>query len=93
VKDLIAAVRTGCHFCTDFTSELADISVGMVGSPDGYSTVIVRSQKGEGLFHLLKGRDTLPVDCDEISRMAARKQTRGYDQLKSLVRHEGQDEQ
>ena len=45
VKDLITSVRTGCLFCTDFTSELADISVGTVGSPDGYSTVITRSQK------------------------------------------------
>ncbi len=93
VKELIAAVRTGCHFCTDFTSEIADISVGMVGSPDGYSTVIVRSDKGKSLFDLLKGRSTTPADCEEIRRMALRKQAHGYGQLKTLVRHGGEDEQ
>ena len=93
VKELIAAVRTGCHFCTDFTSELADISIGMVGSPDHYSTVIVRSDKGRSLFDLLKGRDTTSADCEEISRMAARKHARGQDQLRPMVCHGSADEQ
>ncbi|RLF16446.1 MAG: coenzyme F420 hydrogenase [Thermoprotei archaeon] len=47
VKDY---VRSSCHHCQDFTAELADISVGSVGSPDGWSTVIVRSSIGEELF-------------------------------------------
>jgi len=84
VKDLIAAVRTGCLFCTDFTSELADISVGTVGSPDGYSTVITRSQKGEDLCDLLKDHNGTSADCSEIARMAAWKQKNGSAQLKSL---------
>ena len=82
VKDLMAAVRTGCLFCTDFTSELADISVGMVGSPDGYSTVIVRTQKGEELFNLLKDRDSTSADSGEIARMVSRKDKHGIDQLR-----------
>ncbi len=32
-----------CYFCSDLTSEDADISVGSVGSPEGWSTVLVRS--------------------------------------------------
>ncbi len=47
LKELEALVRECCHHCDDFTSELADISVGNVGSPDGWSTVIVRSDRGE----------------------------------------------
>ncbi len=47
VKDY---VRSSCHHCQDFTAELADISVGSVGSPDGWSTVIIRSSVGEELF-------------------------------------------
>jgi coenzyme F420 hydrogenase subunit beta len=82
VKDLITAVRTGCLFCTDFTSELADISVGMVGSPDGYSTVIVRTQKGEELFNHLKDRDRTSADYGEIARMGSRKDKHGIDQLR-----------
>ena len=30
----------------DFTSEQSDISVGSVGSPEGWSTVIIRNEKG-----------------------------------------------
>ena len=44
VKEL---VRPCCHYCDDFASEFADISVGNVGSPDGWSTVIVRTERGE----------------------------------------------
>ena len=39
-------IRKNCKICMDFTSELSDISVGSVGSPEGWSTVIVRTDKG-----------------------------------------------
>ena len=39
-------VRKNCTVCMDFTSELSDVSVGSVGSPEGWSTVIVRTNKG-----------------------------------------------
>ncbi|MDR2829610.1 MAG: Coenzyme F420 hydrogenase/dehydrogenase, beta subunit C-terminal domain [Methanobrevibacter sp.] len=39
--------RKNCDICTDYTSNLADISVGSVGSPKGYSTVIIRNEKGD----------------------------------------------
>jgi len=48
VKKLI---RPCCHVCEDFTSEYADVSVGNVGSPDGWSTVIVRTERGEKAFN------------------------------------------
>ena len=47
VKPLI---RHGCTHCTDFTSEFSDISVGNVGSPAEYSTVIVRNEKGQKIL-------------------------------------------
>ena len=40
-------VRGCCHGCGDFTAEFSDISAGNVGSPDGWSTVIVRTEVGE----------------------------------------------
>jgi coenzyme F420 hydrogenase subunit beta len=40
-------VRGCCHSCDDFTAEFSDLSVGNVGSPDGWSTVIVRTEVGE----------------------------------------------
>ena len=40
----------GCGPCFDFASELADISVGSVGSSEGWSTVLFRTDKGERLY-------------------------------------------
>jgi coenzyme F420 hydrogenase subunit beta len=53
--------QSGCHVCLDYVSNLADISTGSVGSPDGWSTVFVRTKVGndvwsravaEGLFEI-----------------------------------------
>ncbi|MFX1321910.1 MAG: dihydroorotate dehydrogenase electron transfer subunit [Promethearchaeota archaeon] len=46
------AIRNACFSCSDYTSEFADISVGNVGSEDGYRTVIVRTKKGKKLINL-----------------------------------------
>lgn len=42
--------KPACHYCGDFTAELADISVGSVGSAEGWSTTIVRTEVGRKLF-------------------------------------------
>jgi coenzyme F420 hydrogenase subunit beta len=44
VKDF---ARSSCKVCEDFTAEFADISVGGVGCPDGWSTVMVRTTRGQ----------------------------------------------
>jgi coenzyme F420 hydrogenase subunit beta len=41
--------RKSCGSCHDFSSELADISVGGLGM-EGWSFVVVRSERGEQLF-------------------------------------------
>ena len=53
--------RKNCHICTDYTSDVSDISIGSVGSPSGYSTVIVRSKKVEKLLKMLLKKVTLPL--------------------------------
>lgn len=75
VKDLNAASEVACRFCSDFTSKLADISVGSAGSKQGYSTVIVRSPAGE---RLVKGNDFAKdaVDKQEIAKLAQFKRER-----------------
>jgi coenzyme F420 hydrogenase subunit beta len=50
LKDINQYVRGSCHRCDDFTAEYADISVGGVGCPEGYSTVIARTQTGLDLL-------------------------------------------
>ncbi len=43
--------RPACFACPDFANDYADISVGGLGSPDGYTTTIVRSSKGEKIYN------------------------------------------
>ncbi|NIN67156.1 MAG: 4Fe-4S dicluster domain-containing protein, partial [Anaerolineae bacterium] len=47
LKNVKALIRPCCHICDDFTSEFSDVSVGNVGSAGGWSTVIVRTERGE----------------------------------------------
>ncbi len=47
LAEVKSLVRSCCHVCGDFSAEFADLSVGNVGSPDGWSTVIVRTEIGE----------------------------------------------
>jgi coenzyme F420 hydrogenase subunit beta len=39
--------RKNCDICIDYTSDISDISIGSVGSPKGWSTVIIRTEKGK----------------------------------------------
>ena len=75
VKELNNAVEEGCLSCPDFAAKYADISVGSVGSEDGYSTIIVRSDVGQKLLEnldLTKGK----VNQEEIAKLAMRKKKR-----------------
>jgi coenzyme F420-reducing hydrogenase beta subunit len=75
VRDLNKAVEKGCVYCDDFTAKLADISVGSVGSPDEYSTVIVRSDVGKRLLEkldLAKG----DIDTEEVTKLSILKKKR-----------------
>ena len=49
-KELASYMSHPCNYCIDYVAELADISVGAVGSKDGWTTVIVRSELGQKLF-------------------------------------------
>ncbi|MCW3976092.1 MAG: Coenzyme F420 hydrogenase/dehydrogenase, beta subunit C-terminal domain [Candidatus Bathyarchaeota archaeon] len=53
IKEMKSLARGSCHYCKDYTAEYADISVGSVGSPDGRSTVIIRSKRGSRAFKRL----------------------------------------
>jgi coenzyme F420 hydrogenase subunit beta len=50
LKELEPYVSGPCKFCIDYTAELADISVGAIGSEDGWTTVMVRTDMGRQLF-------------------------------------------
>jgi len=49
LKEAKQYTRKGCTLCTDFSAELADISVGGLGLSD-WTFTILRTKKGEELF-------------------------------------------
>ncbi len=70
VRELKSQVRAGCQFCGDLVNRLADISIGSIGSADGYSTVIVRSDWGEKLLEAVQF-DRREINRDEVVKLAA----------------------
>jgi coenzyme F420 hydrogenase subunit beta len=71
LNELETCIREGCHYCTDLTAVLSDISAGAIGSPAGSTTLIVRTPTGKGFVdsavrnHKLttgSGVDTAPIE-------------------------------
>jgi coenzyme F420 hydrogenase subunit beta len=50
VKDFHGAALKGCDECADFLGRSADLSVGSVGSMDGWTSLIVRTERGRLAF-------------------------------------------
>jgi len=92
LDDLGDLVRPECIPCTDFSCYTADISVGGLGSPDGYTTTMVRNQQARSLIEeaISKGYLEQNPEIEEstlvsdIEKMAWRKYNRGQDKLKQL---------
>lgn len=72
--------RKTCRSCHDFSSELADISVGGLGL-EGWSFVVIRSEKGEQLFSRAekakiiqtRNTDTEKTALNLLCRLSSRK--------------------
>ncbi len=67
VKGFHNAALKGCDECADFLGRAADLSVGSVGSPDGWSSVLVRTEQGASAL----GRIATEVEIEPISRPEA----------------------
>ncbi|MEM3702932.1 MAG: Coenzyme F420 hydrogenase/dehydrogenase, beta subunit C-terminal domain [Candidatus Bathyarchaeia archaeon] len=73
--------RKSCHYCEDFSSELADISAGGLGL-EGWTFVIIRTEKGEELFSnaekagviTAKRADTEPSILNLLIKLSRKKQ-------------------
>ena len=53
IKEISHLAREDCEICYDLTSESADISIGSIGSPSGWNTVLIRTEKGKELYNEL----------------------------------------
>jgi coenzyme F420 hydrogenase subunit beta len=84
LEELKSYANEACAFCKDFTAELADISIGSVGSPDGWSTVLIRSRNGEKIFTEAEEEGYIEVkEIEEsgvnlVKRLSDRKKKRGW---------------
>jgi coenzyme F420 hydrogenase subunit beta len=63
VKYIESYAQKSCSLCLDFCGELSDISVGSVGTATGYSSVLVRSEKGKTVFDAFKQS----IECEPLS--------------------------
>jgi coenzyme F420-reducing hydrogenase beta subunit len=84
VKEFHDAIQGGCAYCNDFVARLSDVSVGSVGSNDGYSTVIVRSDKGKKLLtnvDFVKGE----VNKEDVIKLADFKKKRAEKNFAPII--------
>ncbi len=44
-------IRKNCDICVELSSETSDISIGSIGSKEGWSTLIIRTEKGEEIVN------------------------------------------
>jgi coenzyme F420 hydrogenase subunit beta len=56
IKNFHGAALKGCDECADFLGRGADLSVGSVGSMDGWSSVLVRTERGRKALDNARGR-------------------------------------
>jgi coenzyme F420 hydrogenase subunit beta len=88
VKQFHGAALKGCDECADFLGRAADVSVGSVGSPDGWSSVLVRTEAGRRALEAARSRLVLadleaPEALDKLDgldkRVAAARSPRPLD--------------
>jgi len=81
LKDIEEIARPACLACTQFANDYADISVGGLGSPEGYTTVMIRTIKGKEMFAdaLYNGR------LAYIPRQSAKEREAAQQRLVSMV--------
>ncbi|NOZ76426.1 MAG: hypothetical protein GXO65_01850 [Euryarchaeota archaeon] len=72
VKDFDECVPESCKLCTNFTAEYADLSCGSIGTEAGWSTVIVRTERGEEMVKKAEELGYIEVS-DEVDLEPVRK--------------------
>ncbi|MFQ6065231.1 MAG: Coenzyme F420 hydrogenase/dehydrogenase, beta subunit C-terminal domain [Candidatus Bathyarchaeia archaeon] len=101
LEEIHEVARAACLTCHDFSNEYADISVGGLGSPDGYTTTLLRTKVGATVYDgaLRKGyiQERAFEDAEEsklektkmlakIVSFARRKRMRAEEKLSKLTR-------
>lgn len=81
IKNFHGAALKGCDECADFLGRSADLSVGSVGSADGWSSVLVRTPAGAEAFD----RTTPRLEVVALERPEALVKLDAYDRKIALA--------
>ena len=69
-------LRKSCRDCHDFTNRLADASLGGVGSPEKWTTVLIRTERGKKIFEnavkegYIKAKPLSDRGLEKVKRLA-----------------------
>ncbi|MDR2944898.1 MAG: coenzyme F420 hydrogenase subunit beta [Methanosarcinales archaeon] len=94
IKETAPFEQKSCHVCMDYTSEYADFATGSVGSPDGWSTVIVRNKRGKNFIDkmIAAGKlETKPLDMESkfgfamIEKLSTDKKTKNAKEIEHRI--------
>jgi coenzyme F420 hydrogenase subunit beta len=69
MAELLKYKREGCKSCSDLTSKFSDFSVGSVGSPESYSTVLARSTVAQRILREMIAEGSIEVQPIDESGM------------------------
>ncbi len=72
VKEFADLAPESCEICRDFTAAFSDITCGSIGSDEGWTTVIVRSQRGMDLLNAAKEKGYIEIS-DKVDLEAVKK--------------------
>ena len=97
LQEIEEHIMPSCGVCTDFTDELADISVGGAYPLEGWSTVIIRTKIGEDFFNTAVDKGVLKVQpiedqpsvFERVIRAAMQKRTAGLKKAGELEKTYG----
>lgn len=88
LKEVKSLARNACHICKDFSAELSDVSVGSVGAPEGWSSVLIRSDVGQRVFKEACEKGYIefkPIKrIKSITKLASSKKNSAVETLKKL---------
>lgn len=72
IKEFADYTPTACVICRDFTATFSDLTCGSIGSGAGWTTVIIRSQRGLDLLEKAKEKGYIEVsdkvDLEEVKK-------------------------
>ena len=80
-------IRKNCNICAELTSETSDISIGSIGSDEGWSTLIVRTEKGAEIVNgaldqkFIEAKELTDSQFDLLNRLAENKINKNMEEI------------